>query len=70
MTVDWWGELKIQLHVGGVYGDKPAALQRFFRNYQSLSGRVRRYLVLEIKSKEEAALAAVKLVQTDSRFKG
>ena len=38
---------KIQIHVGGVYGDKPAAMQRFAAAYRTLPEPVRRRLVLE-----------------------
>lgn len=38
---------KIVLHVGGVYGDKPAALDRFARAYEKLPPYVRRRLVIE-----------------------
>lgn len=37
----------INLHVGGAYGDKPAALARFSRSFASLSWRVRRRLSVE-----------------------
>jgi len=40
-------EAKIVTHVGGVYGDRPAAMERWVRNYQALPERVRRRLVLE-----------------------
>lgn len=38
---------KIQIHVGGVYGDRPAALDRFARAYRALPAAVRRRLVIE-----------------------
>lgn len=38
---------KIVLHVGGVYGNKPAALDRFARAYGNLPDTVRRRLVIE-----------------------
>jgi UV DNA damage endonuclease len=38
---------KIQIHAGGVYGDKDAAIARFVRRYSSLPRAVRRRLALE-----------------------
>lgn len=38
---------KIILHVGGVYGDKPAAMQRFVQAYQLLPGNIQQRLVIE-----------------------
>lgn len=38
---------KLILHLGGSYGDKPAAMERFVRNFQRLSEGVKRRLVLE-----------------------
>lgn len=38
---------KMILHVGGVYGDKVLAMQRFIKEYEKLSSRVRRHLVIE-----------------------
>lgn len=40
-------DAKIQIHVGGVYGDKAAGLRRFARRHVSLDGRLRRRLVVE-----------------------
>jgi UV DNA damage endonuclease len=38
---------KIQLHVGGVYGDRDRSLARFERRYAKLSRAIRRRLVIE-----------------------
>ncbi len=38
---------KIQIHVGGVYGDKGAAIQRFLKTYRLLPPAVKRRLVIE-----------------------
>jgi UV DNA damage endonuclease len=38
---------KIQLHVGGAYGDKPASMQRFVTRYDELDDTIRRRLVIE-----------------------
>lgn len=38
---------KIQLHTGGVYGDKPAATDRFVAVYETLDASIRKRLVIE-----------------------
>ncbi len=38
---------RIQIHAGGVYGDKPAAIDRFCARFERLSAAVRRRLVVE-----------------------
>lgn len=41
------GTNKIILHVGGVYGDKPASVERFIRNYRRLPQEIKARLVIE-----------------------
>jgi UV DNA damage endonuclease len=38
---------KIQIHIGGAYGDKAAAMDRFAAEWKKLPGAVRRRLVIE-----------------------
>jgi UV DNA damage endonuclease len=38
---------KVQIHVGGVYGDKPAAIKRFVAAYKSLPRGIKKRLVVE-----------------------
>ncbi|MEN6397114.1 MAG: UV DNA damage repair endonuclease UvsE [Methanoregula sp.] len=38
---------KIQIHVGGVYGDKTASTERFISAFEGLDERIRRHLVIE-----------------------
>ena len=38
---------KIQIHVGGVYGDKEESMKRFIRRYRMLPSRIKKRLVIE-----------------------
>ncbi len=38
---------KIVLHIGGVYGDKPGAINRFIKQYRCLDENIRQRLVIE-----------------------
>ena len=40
-------EHKIVLHIGGIYGDKTAAIERFIRHYRCLDANIRQRLVIE-----------------------
>lgn len=46
-SLDVDSEHKIILHIGGVYGDKLRAVERFGANYQNLSPKVKDRLVIE-----------------------
>jgi len=38
---------KLQIHVGGVYGDKTASMERFVNNYEHIDDSIKRRLVIE-----------------------
>jgi len=41
------GDSKIQIHIGGVYGDKAASIERFIERARGLPAKVRKRLVIE-----------------------
>ena len=45
--MDLGSSAKVQIHVGGVYGDKDGAMDRFVRRYDMLDPSVRQRLVIE-----------------------
>jgi len=40
-------DARVQIHVGGVYGNKPEAIDRFVKRLDTLDGRIRRRLAIE-----------------------
>lgn len=46
-AAEWIGADVVNIHAGGAYGDKPAALERLQRNLDRLSERARQRLTLE-----------------------
>jgi UV DNA damage endonuclease len=38
---------KIILHIGGIYGDKAAAIERFKKQYKKLNARIKKRLIIE-----------------------
>jgi len=46
-TMELGSDAKIQVHVGGVYGDRGSSMTRFVERFKTLDDRVRRRLVIE-----------------------
>jgi UV DNA damage endonuclease len=46
-TLELGNSAKIQIHVGGVYGDKNLAITRFIHNYDNLPDDIRKRLIIE-----------------------
>jgi len=40
-------DCKIELHVGGIYGDKSSAIKQFINNYKRLNSNIKKRLVIE-----------------------
>ncbi len=55
---------KIQIHVGGVYGDKIASMKRFEKRYSRLEPSVRRRLVIENDHRNYSAADCLSLSRT------
>lgn len=51
------------IHVGGSYGDKPAAAERFLRNFAGLDERIRNRLTLENDDKTFTALETLEIAE-------
>ena len=47
MVADLIGADNVNIHMGGVYGDKTAALKRFIKNFETVPELIKRHLTLE-----------------------
>ncbi len=54
---------KIQIHIGGLYGDRVAGMKRFIEQYRRLSHEVRRRLVIEHDERRYSAADCLKIHQ-------
>lgn len=52
---------KVQIHVGGVYGEKEKSMKRFVDNYNKLSGLIKKRLVIENDDKSYSAKDCLKI---------
>lgn len=56
-------DAKINIHVGGVYGDKKASIKRFIDKYRSLPEKIKRRLVIENDEKSYSATDCLKIAE-------
>lgn len=54
---------KIQIHVGGVYGDKKSAIRRFISTYEELNPKIKRRLVIENDEKSYSLSDCIQISQ-------
>jgi UV DNA damage endonuclease len=54
-------DAKVQIHVGGVYGNKKESMQRFIDNYRSLEPKIKKRLVIENDDKSYSLKYCVKI---------
>jgi len=59
-------EHKIILHVGGIYGDKPAAVKRFIQQYRSLDPHIHRRLVIENDDRQYSIADVLSICETEA----
>lgn len=59
-------EHKIILHVGGIYGDKPAAVQRFIQQYRGLEPHIHRRLVIENDDRQYSIADVLAICESES----
>jgi len=52
---------KVQIHIGGVYGEKEKSIDRFIENYQSLSSEIKKRLAIENDDKSYTANDCLKI---------
>ncbi|CDQ21441.1 UV-damage endonuclease [Halobacillus karajensis] len=58
-------ESHINLHVGGAYGDKKAAVERFHKNIKKLPKRIKKQMTLENDDKTYTALETLNICQKE-----
>jgi UV DNA damage endonuclease len=61
--MDMDSSAKIQIHAGGVYGDKKSAIRRFISSYAELDSRIKRRLVIENDEKSYSLSDCIKLAK-------
>lgn len=59
-------EHKIVLHVGGIYGDKTAAMKRFIKRYRCLDENIRQRLVIENDDRQYTIFDVLSIGESES----